>query len=185
MNKMLKPVLRSGRLLLLGLGGLVIGNSANAFYDPSAQRWINRDPVNENAGVNLYTAVLNTPPVCVDSLGLEAQPWPNNVPPDPGPKGPLGTPGQVPILTGNGPVAIPPANPVKYKACTEAQLGMIQQGATGSETCPCTGVTVGCVTFETCEAVFTRVGTAPLPSTYYWVPHRRCKPCPEGRYGNY
>jgi RHS repeat-associated protein len=39
------------------------------FYDPYLQRWINRDPLQEWGGLNLYTFVLNSPVISVDALG--------------------------------------------------------------------------------------------------------------------
>ncbi len=41
------------------------------FYDPSLQRWINRDPIFEVGGANLYTHVGNRPVCAVDPFGLE------------------------------------------------------------------------------------------------------------------
>jgi RHS repeat-associated protein len=40
------------------------------FYDTNPQRWINRDPVEEEGGLNLYVYVGNEPIGYVDSLGL-------------------------------------------------------------------------------------------------------------------
>jgi hypothetical protein len=34
--------------------------NASAFYDPGAQRWLNRDPLGEIAGVNNFSMLLNT-----------------------------------------------------------------------------------------------------------------------------
>ena len=31
------------------------------FYDPATQRWLNRDPIQENGGLNLYGYVCNHP----------------------------------------------------------------------------------------------------------------------------
>jgi RHS repeat-associated protein len=39
------------------------------FYDPTLQRWINRDPLMEGGGVNLYAAIGNSPPNGFDSDG--------------------------------------------------------------------------------------------------------------------
>jgi RHS repeat-associated protein len=41
------------------------------FYDPYLQRWVNRDPIGEVGGVNLYGFVLNNPVGLVDLLGLD------------------------------------------------------------------------------------------------------------------
>jgi RHS repeat-associated protein len=40
------------------------------FYDPSLQRWLNRDPLQERGGVNLYGFALNDPADNTDSWGL-------------------------------------------------------------------------------------------------------------------
>src|SRR5208283_2497920 len=44
------------------------------FYDQSWQRWINRDPVGEVAGENLYCFVDNDPVTDTDALGLDEAP---------------------------------------------------------------------------------------------------------------
>ncbi len=41
------------------------------FYSPGLGRWINRDPIQENGGVNLYAMVANNPVNSVDIYGLE------------------------------------------------------------------------------------------------------------------
>ena len=44
------------------------------FYDPGAGRWLNRDPIGERGGVNLYGMVGNDPVRWVDRLGLDFGP---------------------------------------------------------------------------------------------------------------
>ena len=44
--------------------------SVSAFYNPSTGRWLNRDPVEEAGGFNLYTSVGNRPQGHVDAIGL-------------------------------------------------------------------------------------------------------------------
>jgi len=44
---------------------------ASAFYDPSIQRWINRDPINEEGGINLYGFVANDAVNAFDPRGLD------------------------------------------------------------------------------------------------------------------
>jgi RHS repeat-associated protein len=41
------------------------------FYDPATQRWLNRDPIAEEGGVNLYGYVGNAPTTFVDLFGLK------------------------------------------------------------------------------------------------------------------
>jgi RHS repeat-associated protein len=40
------------------------------FYDPNLQRWLNRDPIGEKGGLNLYTFVANQPTRFMDRWGL-------------------------------------------------------------------------------------------------------------------
>jgi RHS repeat-associated protein len=40
------------------------------FYEPSLQRWLNKDPLGESSGVNLYRYVGNTPLFFIDEYGL-------------------------------------------------------------------------------------------------------------------
>jgi RHS repeat-associated protein len=48
------------------------------FYDPLAQRWVNRDPIGEAGGINLYGFAGNVPVNCVDPFGLSKfWPWSN------------------------------------------------------------------------------------------------------------
>ena len=43
----------------------------SAFYVPAVQKWVNRDPIAEDGGVNLYAYVQNTPINDFDPLGLK------------------------------------------------------------------------------------------------------------------
>jgi hypothetical protein len=47
-------------------------NLASAYYDPGVQRWINRDPGEEDAGVNLYAFVDDAPLNQLDHFGLRS-----------------------------------------------------------------------------------------------------------------
>lgn len=58
-------------LLLLALSTAF---SAQAFYNPSTGRWLNRDPIEERGGINLHAYVRNSPVNATDSLGLEPAP---------------------------------------------------------------------------------------------------------------
>ncbi len=42
------------------------------FYDPNLQRWLNRDPIEELGGLNLYTFASDNPISRVDYFGLAA-----------------------------------------------------------------------------------------------------------------
>ena len=42
------------------------------FYNPVIQRWLNRDPISERGGINLYEFVRNSPLNLVDKVGLDS-----------------------------------------------------------------------------------------------------------------
>ena len=72
------------------------------FYDPNLQRWINRDPLEEEGGINLYRLVANNPINEADLFGLMG--WPRPVP------------FPWPILFPPTPPPIPPTPPLKPPA---------------------------------------------------------------------
>ena len=45
--------------------------SASGFYDPNIGRWVNRDPIGERGGVNLFGYVGNRPVSDLDPYGLD------------------------------------------------------------------------------------------------------------------
>jgi RHS repeat-associated protein len=45
------------------------------FYDPYLQRWVNRDPIGERGGHNLYGFLGNRPNTAIDAHGWAALPW--------------------------------------------------------------------------------------------------------------
>jgi RHS repeat-associated protein len=69
-------------------------------YDPSLQRWLNKDPLGERGGFNLYTIVSNDPLQDEDPFGLdESRPPSDHIPP-------IGLTGygNPPPITGLGPM---------------------------------------------------------------------------------
>lgn len=46
--------------------------NALAYYNPEQGRWLNRDPIEENGGLNLYAFTKNNPVSQIDSLGLSS-----------------------------------------------------------------------------------------------------------------
>ncbi len=61
--------IRSFVVLLMPLVVFAMAQVASAFYDPNLQRWVNRDPISENGGINLYAVVANDPVNRVDRDG--------------------------------------------------------------------------------------------------------------------
>jgi hypothetical protein len=65
---------RSILLALLAIFALVTQARAVGYwgrmYDPNLQRWIQRDPIGEQGGINLYQFIGNSPVNRVDPLGL-------------------------------------------------------------------------------------------------------------------
>jgi hypothetical protein len=58
-------------LLIAGLLSVIISSlNANAFYDPNIGRWLNRDPIGEGGGINLFRFVSNNPEIWYDRDGL-------------------------------------------------------------------------------------------------------------------
>ncbi len=41
------------------------------FYSPSLMRWLNRDPIEEDGGLNLYSVMANSPMYSLDAFGLK------------------------------------------------------------------------------------------------------------------
>lgn len=56
-------------MLTLLLLGVLLGREAQAFYNPSAGRWPNRDPIGERGGGNLYGFADNRPTIEFDLDG--------------------------------------------------------------------------------------------------------------------
>ncbi|MGO8928263.1 MAG: RHS repeat-associated core domain-containing protein [Limisphaerales bacterium] len=94
------------------------------FYEPSLQRWLNRDPISELGGLNLYRYVGNDPTTGLDNFGLRWWGWnealtlarliwlltyPFNPPPPPG-NPPSGT-GNPPQTQPTAPAPVGPSCP--------------------------------------------------------------------------
>jgi hypothetical protein len=85
---MLKKNASVTQRLLCALGlWLLSQQCAQCFYDPGSQRWINRDPIGERAGLNLFAYAGNHLPNEIDPLGFSGGGYGNPVS---GPSGPVG-----------------------------------------------------------------------------------------------
>jgi hypothetical protein len=94
-----------------------------AFYNPGTGKWINRDPLGERGGANLYGIVDNSPVNHFDAFGLQAAPLP--VPPTPTPPivvlPPPGTPPPPNIIPFPGPPR--PIGPPQVALCVVVFAG--------------------------------------------------------------
>lgn len=66
----MKPLLQISKLTLLLVLLASSAPSASAFYDAGMGRWINRDPITENGGINQTLFVANDPLSKTDPYGL-------------------------------------------------------------------------------------------------------------------
>jgi len=57
--------------------GSRVSNLGYRFYSPGLGRWINRDPVSERGGMNLYLYCANSPPSSLDPWGLTSSQYHN------------------------------------------------------------------------------------------------------------
>jgi hypothetical protein len=65
----MKPIKRKLTSSLAVFLFLCAAQIASAFYDPYLGRWLNRDPIAERGGVNLYAFTGNSPIGHIDSYG--------------------------------------------------------------------------------------------------------------------
>jgi uncharacterized protein RhaS with RHS repeats len=63
--------MKTSKLIILCLGLMLTVQSVFAWYDPSTQRWLSRDPIQELGGINLYALVNSNPVNEIDPLGLQ------------------------------------------------------------------------------------------------------------------
>jgi RHS repeat-associated protein len=170
------------------------------WYHPNLQRWLNRDPIQEWGGINLYAFVLNRPTHSLDPFGEQGTNDPNpkpfpllSIPPGVPPiatppkfemPAPFPTPwpnhhasldagARAGIMCSTGPAARPqkPTRP-----CT-TYLATTPKKPAGTEKKFCEGhgtITVSCTEHDSCE-----FHSQPLnaPTQYHWVTKREC-PCP-------
>jgi RHS repeat-associated protein len=150
------------------------------YYEPSLQRWLNRDPIEEQGGIDLHSLVHNGPSCDYDAFG--AAPMSNYSVPIPGPifpEEPSSTDknqSQVSETSGNAPVARPAKHPKPCKASEAGQKrGRVTAGTEAKE-CPCSGtVEVTCYEYEECMFHSMSLRGA---VQYGWTRGRDC-PCPE------
>jgi uncharacterized protein RhaS with RHS repeats len=93
-------------LLLILFAVLLFPSITHAAYDPTEGRWLSRDPIGINGGINLYRYAANNPVYWIDPLGLTIYPANFVGPLQPGdsyitPRGPVYPNGQPSGLPGS------------------------------------------------------------------------------------
>lgn len=172
------------------------------FYDPNLQRWLNRDPIGEAGGINLYGFSANDPVCRFDLYGLAER----DVPPPRFPplqskpsrpsmpplapsmgRGPLACEGAQGVISG-GNAAPPYVALCPEEQCKPDEKDHVRKVKTGTEAklCPCTGQqTVDCYKVQRCDEVPRQTGSltgTPGWSFVYvfrWITIYSGCPCPE------
>lgn len=138
---------------------------ANAYYDPGTQRWLNRDPMEELGGINLYEFTENNPVSGFDPYGLKNTSGGDDWVYDPGTGQFVQVPGSGTIGPGNKPpIALPNSSP-----CKPPQT-QTRQEAIPCDDCEKTGEFKTCTISESCQIVATvtgGTGSASKPTPRY------------------
>jgi hypothetical protein len=177
MKKKLLPILV---VLLLTL---ISHQTACAYYDPGVQRWINREPLEEKGGINLYRCLLNSSVNNVDPDGLTSTggayaPYVcigTNIGGGPRPHSSGGS-----ADDGN----LPPAYPVPTRSHPRCSTkGAVRNpGPTYQDgACPCTCSPIMCFDYERCEEYIGSWAPSGPIMALGWVKHSHCSVCPEYR----
>jgi len=166
------------------------------FYDPNLQRWINRDPLAETEGINLYGFVRNRPTSLADSDGRQcwgygggcAVPPPPSAPPGSSPSRPK-PPGSPPFFSPDGGNQVPGLVLNCFGNAPPADTGKGQDKCDPSKDKPtpprpskpqqieCPGfgmITVPCTEHKECKFFSMNLNTGPV---YTWQTVHDC-PCP-------
>jgi len=185
----MKTEISNFKTLVTLAAALMTTHAGSAFYDANLGRWINRDPIGEATGPNLYAFVHSDPINFFDPDGnAEGRPIEYN------PNAPQVTqPPAFPSLTtasdpkGIGGVSggnLPPAfvPPIGYPSCSD--LGTIRNVVPSPSPgfCPCTATPKKCFDYEKCEAYTGGATTHGTVLGKGWIPHHGCLKCPEGDY---
>ena len=120
-------------------------------YDPGTQRWLGRDPFQEQGGVNLYAFIKNRPTIGFDPFGLigpvDTPSWPppspTPTPPTPGPQTPK-PPAAKPIPT-KPPVKFPPPKPASTSLKCMVAIAMCGLTTAAAETCAAAPWSPNCI----------------------------------------
>ena len=92
MKAMMNRLLLVPGVLSVVFGAMLLeAPTVSAYYDPGVQRWINRDPLEEQDGIDLYKMAYNNPVSYVDRDGLQVT-APPPAPATPKPKPPVPKP---------------------------------------------------------------------------------------------
>ena len=154
-------------------------HTASAFYDPGAQRWLNRDPIGEQGGVNIYHFVLNNPIDNGDAMGLH--PFTGTSDPEISisnpvtiPKGPKGEgSSSMSVWTGNG---VPGYLGTGCQECSAGEKGSKKDiKYYDGPICP-DGSPQNCQKWLECKRV-SPIRLGQRNTGFEWVEKNHCNPC--------
>lgn len=160
-------------LILVALLAYWVGLcNASAFYDPGTQRWLNRDPIAESGGVNLYEFVDDNPLEKIDYYGLDTS---NGGDAPPSVSQPI-----VPTTCANSPSGCGAGNGPTIYPTSSCTIGDMTPYVTYTIPCP-NGGTATCWKVLRCEVAYiapTKGTSNHLKPIGAWKEHHHCHACP-------
>ncbi len=147
--------------------------NASAFYDPGTQRWLNRDPIQEDGAINLYQYTANNPMGDFDAFGWDVAAGIQA--PSKFPTGPTGVNHGTPVWNGNGPPPNPGVGSGRKPCSQEQESQKMDPQLYEGDICP-DGSRQKCQKWLQCDKA--AIGAPGGHDAYAWMPHSHCSKCP-------
>jgi len=159
------------------------------FYDPEHQRWLNRDPIGEDGGANLFGFVRNQPHNLIDPDGRHwvspgapppsiyplpppIYPLPPTVPPIPNHPSPIWTPPGAPPP---GQCSVWPSNPCKY--ISSRSIDIKNCSKSDCKAC-CAAIAAGGAVYFNAAKLHVKAACLVALSTVTYICVKSCDSCP-------